>query len=361
MVSFGAGEPDFATPSLIVDAAVAALREGLTRYTPTPGLPDLREAAASKLRRENRIDCTAEQIVVSSGAKHSLFNTLMCLVDPGDEVVVFSPYWMTYIEQVSLCGGVPVVVPTEAANGFVPTLDAIERAVSPRTKALILNSPCNPTGAVFPSETVEWIAQQALRLGFWIVSDEIYERLVYGRQATSPASLGPEVASQTVTINGCSKSYAMTGWRIGYACAPVPLARSMSNLQDQVTSNATSFAQRGAVRALEMGTPDLEPMRREFQTRRDLMVEQLNQIPGLTVTRPEGAFYVLPDVKAYLGRTFATDADLARHLLEGALVATVPGSVFGAPGHIRLSYATSQDDIVKGVGRIAEALQVLAP
>jgi len=357
VVSFAAGEPDFNTPTPIIEAANKALQDGFTKYTPTPGMPTLREAISQKLQRENGVKFSSEQVVVSTGAKQSLFNAIMTIVDPGDEVIVFAPYWMTYIEQITLAGGVPVVVKSGPSEGFLPSIEAIESVFTYRTKAVILNSPCNPSGAVFSTELLEWLGDQAVRRDFWLISDEIYEKLVFDVDHKSVASINDEVAQKTVTINGFSKTFAMTGWRVGYAAAPLAVAKAMSNLQDQVTSNATSFAQSGALAALQMNPETIEQMRQEFQTRRDMIVRDLNAIPGVNVSTPNGAFYVLPDFSSFCD---GNDVELADFLLESALVATVPGSVFGANGHIRLSYATSRTDIEQGVQRIKEALSRLS-
>jgi aspartate aminotransferase len=360
VVSFAAGEPDFCTPEIICQAAIDALQAGFTKYTPTVGIKELREAIAGKLARENGVQATAEQIVVSCGAKQSVYNSMQVLVDPGDEVLLIAPYWMTYAEQVTLAGGVPVPIHTTPENGFIPTYEALREKVTPRTRAIIVNSPCNPTGAVLPRETMKEIGALAIRHGFWIVSDEIYERLVYGGiKADSFAALGKEVAERTITIGGCSKSYAMTGWRIGFAAAPLPVAKAMSNLQDQVTSNPTSFAQKGAVAAFNLDASSVETMRAEFEARRDLILGLVREIPDVKVPVPGGAFYVFPDFTAYLGGKIATDMELATYLLEEAKVATVPGSVFEGPGCLRLSYAASREDITRGVARIAEALRKL--
>ncbi|HEY0866906.1 MAG TPA: pyridoxal phosphate-dependent aminotransferase [Fimbriimonas sp.] len=354
VVSFAAGEPDFNTPAPICQTAIDALNKGFTKYTPSSGTPDLKKAIVEKLQRDNGLAYTPEQIVVSCGAKHSVFNTMQVLLDPGDEVLLIAPYWMTYADQIRLAGGVPVVVRASAEAGFVPTLDQLRSAVTPRTKALILNSPSNPTGAVLPRETLKEIASLAIRHGFWIVADEIYERLVYGVEHHSIAGLGQDVYERTITINGCSKTYAMTGWRIGFAAAPAKVAKAMSNFQDQVTSNPTSFAQKGAVAAFNTPADAMEAMRAEFEARRNLILRLLAGIPDLVVPEPKGAFYVFPNFSAYLKGD--TDAGLAAYLLEEARVATVPGSVFEGEGHLRLSYAASRADIEKGVERIAEAL-----
>ena len=356
VVSFGAGEPDFNTPQPIIDEAVKALNEGFTKYTPSAGIKELKEAICAKLLRENKLTYSPEQIIVSTGAKHSLYNSMQMLVNPGDEVILLAPYWMTYADQVKLAGGTPVVIKCEAANGFVPNYDQLREAISPRTRAIVLNSPSNPSGALLPRQTLKEIGALALRHGFWIIADEIYERLIYGEEFESIAALGKDVQEQTITIGGCSKSYAMTGWRIGFAACPLPVAKAMSNFQDQVTSNPTSFAQRGAVVAFGLPAESVEAMRAEFEARRDLIVGLLREIPGVKIDPPKGAFYAFPDVSALL-KPGETDLDLAAELLEKALVAVVPGSVFEGQGHIRLSYATSRVNIEKGVGRIAEALR----
>jgi aspartate aminotransferase len=357
VISFAAGEPDFNTPEPIMDAAIAAMRAGMTKYTPSSGTKDLKEAICAKLERENGLRYTPEQIVASCGAKHSVYNTMQVLVDPGDEVILIAPYWMTYADQIRLAGGVPVVVHTSGDANFVPTYEQIKAAVTSKTKAIILNSPSNPTGAMLPRETLKEIAALALRHDFWIVADEIYERLVYGgAEHVSIASLGKDVYDRTITINGVSKTYSMTGWRIGFAAAPVAVAKAMSNLQDQVTSNPTSFAQKGAVAAYNLPPDAVEGMRAEFEARRDLVVRLLREIPNVKVPEPKGAFYVFPDVSHYVGEGAASDVELATYLLEKANVATVPGSVFEGVGHLRLSYAASRNDIERGVARIAEAL-----
>lgn len=356
VVSFAAGEPDFNTPEPINQAAIAAIEAGFTKYTPSSGTKQLKEAVAAKFLRDNGLHYSPDQIVCSCGAKHSVFNTLQVVVDPGDEVILIAPYWMTYAEQVRLAGGVPVVISAPSAAAFVPTYEQLKEAVSPRTKAIILNTPSNPTGAVLPRETLKQIAALALRHGFWIVSDEIYEHLIYGAEHVSIASLGRDVQEQTITINGCSKTYAMTGWRIGFAAAPLPIAKAMSNFQDQVTSNPTSFAQVGAVAALNMDAAAVHQMRDEFMARRDLITRLLQAIPGVELAAPEGAFYAFPKMDAFLGGSIADDAALATYLLEEARVACVPGSVFEGNGHLRMSYAASRTDIERGVARIAEAL-----
>jgi aspartate aminotransferase len=360
VVSFAAGEPDFNTPQPICDAAIEAIRSGFTKYTPSSGINELKDAIVWKLQRENSVRVAREQIVVSCGAKHSIYNSMMTLLNPGDEVILIAPFWMTYADQVRLADGVPVIVDTLAENDFVPSLDDLRDAITPRTKAIIVNSPCNPTGSYLPRQTIKDIAALALKHDFWVVSDEIYERLIYGVEHQSFAALGTDVAERTITVGGVSKSYSMTGWRIGFAAAPAPVAKAMSNFQDQVTSNPTSFAQKGATAAYNLPDEAVEAMRAEFEARRDLVIGLLRNIPGIKVREPKGAFYAFPDMGAFLGGKVATDIELAEFLLAEARVATVPGTVFHGPGHLRLSYAASRENIERGVARIAEALQKLA-
>jgi aspartate aminotransferase len=359
IVSLAAGEPDFPTPEVICNAAKQALDEGFTRYAPTPGLPGLRQLISEKLTKENHIAVTPANIVVSCGAKHSLYNAMQVLLDPGDEVIVFSPCWMTYLEQIRLAGAVPVEVKTTAESGFCPTLDDLKLSITPRTKAIIINSPSNPTGAVLSRQSLKEIAAVALRHELWVISDEIYEKLIYDVEHVSIASLGKEIAEQTITIGGCSKTYAMTGWRIGFMAAPLEVAKAVSNLQDQVTSNAVTFAQKGAIAALKMPDSEIEKVRQSFQRRRDLILSLLNEIPDVTTSKPDGAFYVMPDISAYYNDRIKDDCKMADYLLEEAKVAVVPGSVFGGAGHVRLSYAASEKNISEGVTRIAAALQLL--
>lgn len=356
VISFAAGEPDFNTPEAICDAAIRAIQSGMTKYLPSAGLPALRAAIAEKLQTQNRVAATSEQVVVSCGAKHSLFNAMQAVVNPGDEVILLAPYWMTYADQVGLAGGIPVRVQSLPENGFLPLPEQLETAVTSKTKAIVLNSPCNPTGMMLSESDLRHIATLAVERGFWIITDEIYEMLCYDRSPVSIASLGPEVAARTVTIGGCSKSYSMTGWRIGYSVSPIEVARAIVNIQDQVTSNATSFAQAGALAALQMPCSELEVMKSAFRGRRDLMFELMNTIPDLDVLLPDGAFYLFPDVRSYLGREAQNDVELSEILLERAHIATVPGTVFEGPGHIRFSYAASENDIREGIGRLAATL-----
>jgi aspartate aminotransferase len=355
VITLSVGEPDFNTPDPICEAAIAAIRKGHTKYTASAGIPELRAAIAEHLRSFNGIAADPSEVIVSCGAKQSVYQTLQVLINPGDEVILFAPYWMTYRDQVNLAGGTVVEVATSAANGFAPSIDDLRAAITDRTRAIIVNSPSNPTGGVYSRQVMKEIAAVALRHGLWVISDEIYEHLIYEGERTSMAALGKEIAEQTITISGFSKTYSMTGWRVGYAHAPKPVATALSNLQDQVTSNPTSFAQYGALQALQTPAEEIAAMRESFRVRRDLMVKALRQIPGVSVDVPAGAFYAFPDFSAFLSES-CDDVQLVNKLLEEAGVATVPGSVFSGPGHIRLSYAVSPDEIERGVARIGEAL-----
>lgn len=361
VISFAAGEPDFNTPASICEAAQKALEDGQTKYCASSGLPALREAVSEKLERENGLRIPPDQVIVSCGAKHSIYNALQVLVEPGDEVILIAPYWMTYYDQVQLAGGMPVTVQTSAESGFCPSIDDLTAVVTPRTKAIIINSPSNPTGAAYSADWIALLAEFALRHNLWVISDEIYERLIYDHRHLSIASLSPEIAAQTVTVTGVSKTYAMTGWRIGFAAAAPAVVKAMSNLQDQMTSNAATFAQFGAIAALRLPDAEVAAMRDEFRVRRDQMSAKLRGIPGISVHEPQGAFYLFPRVTAFLGGDVSDDVKLAEYLLDRAEAATIPGSVFSGPGHLRLSYAASRADIDRGLDRIHTALTALAP
>ncbi len=362
IVGFGAGEPDFDTPEYVKRAAIRALEEGFTKYTPTAGILELRQAICEKLRAENRLDVSPEEVIVSCGAKQSLYNLFQALLDPGDEVVVPSPYWVSYPDMIVLAGGRPVFAKAGEEDGFQVTAGAIERALTPRSRALVLNSPCNPTGSVLSRERLGEIAELvAARPDLVVVSDDIYEQLIYsGEPFENLASMRPALAERTVVVNGFSKTYAMTGWRIGYAAGPRELVAAMGRIQDQSTSNPTSFAQKGALAALLGGAEGravLERMRTEFDRRRRRMLSLLREIPGVSCVEPLGAFYAFPNVEGLLGRRLegrilATAVDLCQALLSRG-VAAVPGEPFGAPGHLRLSFALGMADLEKGVGRIA--------
>lgn len=366
VVGFGAGEPDFDTPEHIKQAAIDALHSGYTKYTPSSGDVDLKAAIVAKLARDNQLHYKPEQVIVSCGAKHSLYNLMQALLDPGDEVIIPAPYWVSYPEQVKLADAKPVVVETRPQDDFMPTRDAVRAAISSRTRALILNSPGNPTGGVASRHLVKELASLCIQHNLYLISDEIYEKLLYdGREHLSPGALGSDIFQKTITINGCSKAYSMTGWRIGYAAAAdTELITAMGRLQDQSTSNPTSIAQKAAVAALNGPQECVEMMRKAFEERRNLIVSRLNALPGVSCRNPGGAFYVFPDISAYLGkhvgeREIRHSDDLAAYLLEEAGVAVVPGSGFGDDHYIRLSYATSMENIIKGMDRMEPALRRL--
>lgn len=354
--SFGAGEPDFDTPEHIKAAAIAALESGFTKYTPSSGIPELRQAIAEKLEQDNGISYKPSQIIVSTGAKHSCYNAILATCQPGDEVIIPSPYWLSYPEMVRLAGAEPIFVQTKEENGWKITRDEFENAMTPRTKMIIINSPNNPTGAVYTREEIEGIAAVAAEEEILILSDEIYEKLVYdGHEHVSLASLGQEFYDLTITVNGFSKAYAMTGWRLGYLGAPEPIARAIDSIQSHVTSNPCSFAQKGALAALKGDQQAVADMRDEFDMRRQYIVERFSKIPSVSIVKPSGAFYVLANVSK-LGLTSQNFAD---RLLSKANVSVVPGIAFGDDRTVRFSYATSLDVIKKGMDRFEDFCRTL--
>ncbi len=361
VIGFGAGEPDFDTPAHAVEAAVEALRAGDTRYTPAGGTPELKQAVCARIEEDYGFRYAPNEVTVACGAKHILYNLFQVLLDPGDEVIVPAPYWVSYPDQIQLAGGRPVILPTAEEDGFRMRPEALEAALTPRTKALVLNSPSNPTGALYTKADLEALAEVLRGRDVVVVSDDIYHRLVYGgARFTSLLQVAPELRDRTVIVNGVSKTYAMTGWRIGYAAGPAEAIAAMEALQSQSASNPTSFAQKGAVAALSGPQACVEEMRRAFEARRDLIVDTLNRIPGVTCRTPEGAFYVFPNVSGLLGRRWEgrevrSPADLAAYLLDEARIAVVPGEPFGSDHHLRLSYATSEAAIREGLARFAEA------
>jgi aspartate aminotransferase len=366
VISFGAGEPDFDTPENIKAAACKALGSGFTKYTATAGTLGLRQAICNKLKQDNALSYKPSQIIVSNGAKHSLYNAVMTLCDPGDEVIIPAPYWVTYPEQVKLAEGTPVFVKADENTGFKITPQMLLSAITDKTKVLMLNSPSNPTGAVYSRQELVAIAEIAIQKNLYVISDEIYEKMVYnGGRHVSIASLGDEIKKRTVVINGLSKSHSMTGWRIGYAAAEPQITAAMVHIQDHSASNPVSFSQSGAVEALLGSQESVKMMVEEFNKRRKVITAGLSAIPGIVCPEPGGAFYVFPNVSALFGKTAGgaviEDADaFAAYLLGEARVAVVPGGGFGAPNNIRLSYATSMANIEKGIVRIAEAVGKLA-
>ena len=367
VISFGAGEPDFDTPAHIKEAAKRALDAGATKYTQVEGTPALRAAVAKWLGKAHNLSFEPSEIIVSAGAKQSLFNAMHAIVDEGDEVIIPAPAWGSYNEIVKMAGGRPVVVLGAASNNFVPKIADIEKAITPRTRAILYSSPCNPTGAMLDEASVRAIADLAVKHDFWIITDDIYRTLIYGdAKFFQPASISPEVRARTVIVDGVSKSFAMTGWRIGFAAAPKELVVAMGTLQGQSTTNAAAVSQAAALAAIEGPTDELETMRVEFDKRRKAMVKALREIPGVTCVEPKGAFYAFPDLSSFLGKKtpegkkIENDAQLCEYLIEAARVAVVPGSAFSAPGFIRLSYATSMKNVEEGVARIAAALPKLS-
>ena len=365
VINLSVGEPDFPTPDHIKEAAKAAIDANFSFYTPVPGYLSLRKAIAEKLHSENDLSYAPEQIVVGNGAKHALANVLMAAVNPGDEVIIPTPAWVSYFELVKLAGGINVAVATDITSNFKVTPAQIEAAITERTRAIILCSPSNPTGSVYSREELQGLVDVLARHPeILVIADEIYEHIIYtGGRFVSLASF-PEIANQTVVINGVSKAYAMTGWRIGYCACPPELAKAITKLQGQMTSGASSIAQKAAEAAYTGPQECVEQMRLAFQRRRDLIVDLARQIPGLKVNEPQGAFYLFPEVSAYFGTVCGSYAinnasDLAMYLLKEAHVATVAGDAFAAPGYIRMSYATSDDNIRKAMARIADALAKL--
>lgn len=366
VISLTVGEPDFDTPKAVKQAAIKAIEEGFTKYMPTAGTPELRQAVCQKLARENGLEYRPEQVIASVGAKHTIYNLLMALVDPGDEVIIPAPYWVSYPDMVLLAGGTPVIVETTEASGFKMTPDQLRRAITPRTKLLILNTPCNPTGAAYSKADLEGLATVVVEKDILVCSDEIYEKIVYdGFVQTAFATLGPEVYARTITVNGLSKAYAMTGWRLGYAAGPVEVIRAMEVVQSQSTSNPTSITIKAATFALSNPADELPMMVAEFDRRRRFLVDALGGLPGVTCGMPQGAFYAFPNVSGLLGRTtrdgrrIATSYDLADYLLDAGRVGTVAGAAFGAEGYLRLSYATAMPKIEQAVARMRIALAAL--
>jgi aspartate aminotransferase len=365
VIGFAQGEPDFDTPAHIKEASIQATRDGFTKYTATGGINELKDAVVTKLKRDNGLTYSRNQVLVSCGGKHSLYNVFQALLDPGDEAIVPAPYWVSFPEQVKLCDATPVIVHASEAQGFRLSRQVLEPAVTARTKIVVLNSPSNPTGAALSRTELEGIAALAVERGFTLVSDETYEALVYdGFQHVSIASLGDAVYARTVVVNSMSKAYAMTGWRLGYAAGPAEVIKAMDGLQGQMTSNPTSFAQRGAVAALTGSQEPTQRMREEFAKRRRYIVDRLNRMPGIRCHSPEGAFYVFPNVSDLYGKrhgdtTIANSTEFSAFLLDAARIAVVPGVEFGSDQHIRISYATALDKIQQGMDRMAAAISGL--
>ncbi|BAZ51706.1 class III aminotransferase [Nostoc sp. NIES-4103] len=347
--SFSAGEPDFDTPAHIKAAAAKALDEGKTKYGPAAGEPKLREAIARKLKTDNGLDYKPENVIVTNGGKHSLYNLIVALIDPGDEVIIPAPYWLSYPEMVTLVGGVSVIVHTDAATGYKITPDQLRKAITPKTKLFVLNSPSNPTGMVYTPDEIKALAQVIVDADIFVVSDEIYEKILYdGAEHLSIGSLGKEIFDRTLISNGFAKAYSMTGWRLGYLAGPLEIIKAASTIQGHSTSNVCTFAQYGAIAALESSQDCVEEMRQAFAKRRQVMLERINAIPGLSCPKPDGAFYLFPDIS----KTNLKSLEFCDALLEEHQVAVIPGIAFGADNNIRLSYATDLATIEKGMDRL---------
>lgn len=362
VIGFGCGEPDFDTPDNIKEMAIKAIKEGQTKYTPASGTLDLKKAICEKLKRDNGLDYTPANIVVSNGAKHSLMNAFDAIINPGDEIIVPAPYWVSYTEMIKMADGVPVIIETKEEDGFKFTVQQLKDAITPKTKALVLNSPSNPTGMLYGEDELKAIAEVAVENDIFVVADEIYEKLIYdGKKHVSIASFNDEIKERTIIINGVSKSYAMTGWRIGFTAANAEVTKAMANMQSHAASNPSSISQAAALEAYNGEQDTVEEMRKVFEERRNYMVDRINSIKGVSCKKPEGAFYVMMNIKDLFGKEFGgkvinTSDDFCEVLLEKSLVALVPGSGFGAEGYVRWSYATSMENIVKGLDRLEEFL-----
>ncbi len=365
VVDFGVGEPDFDTPENVKLAGINAIQSGFTKYTPAGGTDELKEAVIEKFKKDNGLHYDKSQILISCGAKHSLYNIAEALFDPGDEVIIPSPYWVSYPDQVLLNDAMPVIAKTTEDEGFKLSAKKLEQFITKKTKALVLNTPSNPTGLAYDKQTLETIAALVVKHNIYVISDEIYEKLIYdGFTHTSIASLGKEIQNRTIVVNGVSKSHSMTGWRIGYAAGPREVITAMANIQSQSTSNPTSISQKAAVEALRGPQDFIQTMNTEFDKRRKYMVDRLNRMPGISCIMPVGAFYAFPNVsklygKSAKGRSINNSSDLSAFILEEAKVALVSGDAFGADSYIRLSYATSMESIQKGLDRIEQAVTML--
>ena len=362
VVGFGAGEPDFDTPQHIKDAAIGAINDGFTKYTPASGTVALKKAVCAKLKRDNGLEYAPGDIVISNGAKHSLVNVFGAILNPGDEVVIPAPFWVSYPEMVKINFGVPVVLQTKEENNFKFTIDDLRAVITPKTRAIVINSPSNPTGMVYTADELKAIADLAVEKDLYVVSDEIYEHLTYEGTPVSIASFGDEIKKRTIIVNGVSKTYAMTGWRIGYTASAPEIVKAMGNVQSHATSNPNSIAQVAAVAALDGPQDEVPKMRAAFKERRDYMVKRINSMEGVSCLEPHGAFYVMMNIKKLIGKEFyghviTGSDDFAELFLEKQLVAVVPGSGFAAEGYVRWSYATSMENIKRGLDRLEAFLK----
>jgi aspartate aminotransferase len=362
VIDFGVGEPDFDTPENIKQAGIKAIQEGFTKYTPAAGMPALKEAICDKLKKENGLEYTPAQVIVSCGAKHALYNIMISVLEAGDDCLLPAPYWVSYPEQIKLADANVVVIDTEENNDFKMTATELKQAITPKTKMLILNSPSNPTGCVYTKKELEAIAEICVQKKIIVVSDECYEKNIYDSEKhISIASLSKEIFDLTIVVNAVSKTYSMTGWRIGYAAGPADVIKAMSEIQSHATSNPTSFAQKGAIEAFKGPQESVGIMVAEFDKRRKILVEGLNNIPGVSCRVPKGAFYAFPNVSGLYGKTFngkliKNSLDLCAYLLEVAQIAVVPGSAFGADNYLRFSYATAMKNVIEGIERMKKAV-----
>jgi len=365
IVGFEAGEPDFDTPRYIKQAAIKAIEKGFTKYTPASGIDELKKAVCERLKAKNGLEYEPAQILISCGAKHCLYNVCQAVLEEGDEVIIISPYWVSYVDMVTLAGAVPVIVDTKEEEEFRINIDTLKKALTPKTKAIIINSPSNPTGAIYEKKDLEEIANIVLEKDLFVISDEIYDEIIYdGYTSVSIASLGKEIKDHTIVINGVSKTYSMTGWRIGYAAGPQQIIKAMSNIQSQSTSNPCSISQMAALEALRGPQDKVKQMVEEFDKRRRYIVERLRDIPGVSCFEPRGAFYIFPNLSSFYGKNWQQyhikdSTSIAEYLLDTVKVGVVPGIAFGADNYVRISYATSLENIKKGIDRIEEALRRL--
>lgn len=364
VIGMSAGEPDFDTPDYIKEAGIQAIKDGQTKYTAAPGLPKLKQVIADKLKREHNLNYSADQIVVSCGAKHSIYNVMMAVINPGDEVIIPQPYWVSYPDQVALAGGKSVFIETDDSCNFKITPEQLKKAITPATKLLILNSPSNPTGMLYSKDELEALAKVIVEHQILVLSDEIYEKLIYDGKHISIAALNEDVKALSIVINGASKAYSMTGWRIGYAAAPADIAKVMGRIQSHSTSNPTTPAQFASITAFEQDDSVVEEMKKSFKDRRELMVNKLNTIPGISCLMPDGAFYAFPNISAHFGKRcesgeITDSVSFCKYFLKEKLVACVPGSGFGSEGYIRLSYAASPEDINTALDRLNEWVNTL--
>ncbi len=365
VIGFGAGEPDFDTPEYIKNAAISSIKNGFTKYTPASGTLELKNAICDKFKNDNGLDYTPEQVIVSCGAKHSLYNLIQVMCNPDDEVIIPIPYWVSYPDMAKLAGAKPVFIQGVEKNAFKIVPDELENAITEKTKILIINSPSNPCGTLYSKEELIEIADIACKHDIYVISDEIYEEIIYdGLQHISIAFLNSDIKERTIVVNGVSKTYSMTGWRIGYAAGDADIIKAAGKLQSQSTSNPTSISQKAALTAIQEKTNDVVKMVSEFSKRRDYIVERLNDMDNVSCQKPKGAFYVFPNISAYYGKEhdgnrISTDIDLCNFLLDTAKVGVIPGSAFGSPNHIRMSYATSMENIKEGMNRMESALNEL--